>query len=261
MAAKQPILNVNLKTIGLKRHRGVVCLESMPEFLVWGFKNTVLECRRCIKDGLYHNVLVGMCSNCRAIYEGILDMPDLFKYGFYFPETGSHIAMKPMANNTFLRPANIYIPQVQFKPGYIPSKDAYTMYNLAHLSSQEDITLLLDAHRSPFSDFARYYNLTSQDKKTALINAIAMCRQSAYKTVEGKYSECVEIEKEFRMDIEKTVGCEYCSKEVGVSTLYKNSQFCSYPCKRRSQDVHHINDMTDDDDLPDLVSCDDDQHE
>jgi hypothetical protein len=261
MAGKQPILNVNLKTIGLKRHRGVVCLESMPEFLVWGFKNTVLECRRCLRDGLYHNVLVGMCLSCRGIYEGILDMPDLFKYGFYFPETGSHIPMKPMHSNAFLRPANIFIPQVQFKPGYIPSLYAYTMYNLAHLSSQDDITLLLDANRSPFADLSRYYNLTSPDKRTALINAIAMCRQSGYKTVEGQYAECAQVQKEFRMDIEKTVCCEYCGKEVGVSTLFKNTLYCSYPCHTRSQELDHKNNISDDDDLPDLVSCDDDQDE
>lgn len=256
-ATKAPVMNINVKTIGLKTYRGVVCLETMPEFLVWGLKDTVLECRHCLTDGLYHNVLVGLCYNCRQTYESILNMPDLFKYGFYFPDSGQQLPMKSHGS-AFQRPVGVFVPHVQFKPGFIHSHEAYTMYNLVHLSSVDDINLLMEPKRSPFAGIARYYNLTSPEKKTALINAIASSRIKLQKPmpVDLIYTACDQLEKEFR-NSDKPVECNYCEKEVPMNQVYNNSIYCSFACHTRARARTTTEDADDFDDLPDLITTDD----
>ena len=108
-------------------HRGIVCIDTFPKELVWGKKDTALECSNCLAYATYKNVLVGLCKNC-AVFS-------------YDSKYGNGFTSFPYTNNAYNDIAmcfgNIHPEQIinmkglDYKQAHIDEAYSYSIYNLS----------------------------------------------------------------------------------------------------------------------------------
>ena len=246
-------------------HRGIACLNTIPNELVWGIANTVLECANC----LYYasepktNVLIGICMNCASIYNGVYgcgyfinlqgytndDIPTAFG-GITTNEAINILSNLLYDNNGIPNSLPILIENGIHnnitKQTHINSKDVFSIYNLA-LLSKNDLNLLSKQNNYSWINFKNYYNCSNNEELYSILDTITMLKheyeleneQERAKILfnECFYKECVKIEKRLKYNIymnhvnqTQTQTPSGSNSIVPIDAIDSNKYYCNY-CK------------------------------
>lgn len=200
------------KKISIIYVRGIYCINTLPNELIWGLSGTCLECKTCIKYGTdkLTNIFIGMCYICSYMYEG--------KYGCgYFSNLKGYknnvpVAFGDLSTEDILNQLQSIVnqnPELRY-PLQIANnpKHVYSIFNMASLYNN-DINLLSKQNNDGWQIFKNYYNC---DNDTLMIiietilklknkyNIIDIINNTGNLLFNNEfYKECENIEKFFKV--------------------------------------------------------------
>ena len=269
------IYQEKLNNLTIKIIRGIKCINTFPDDLVWGKKNTVLECSSCIKYAScpITKILIGLCHNCAYDYNG--------KYGCGYYMNLQDNNMNNMNNMNEIPRAfgdlhtidvldklihiSLYNEYTNMINNY---KDVFSIYNLFMLSTN-DIHLLLEKHNYGILYFKEYYNC-DYEVLNIIINSINELKleynnltKSEILFNETLYKKCIDIENFYKVNntcsnssnihssnnnnhnnIIIKYNCNYCyirkaSIDMKKCSGCKMVRYCSIACQTRDWKLKH----------------------
>ena len=175
-------------------YRGIVCIDTFPKELVWGEKNTALECSNCLAYATYKNILVGLCKNCAKFsYD--------YKYGngfISFPYSNYSSNEISMCFGNIHPDQIVNIKGLDYKQEAINYKHSYSIYNLS-LSTNDELYLLLNQNFNCYGlpEYQSYYNCDIE-VLYMIIDKIVQHKLTFNLWSKKYYDECLEIEKFYK---------------------------------------------------------------
>ena len=230
--------------ISIIKVRGKFTISTFPEELIWSpLPNTILECANCMHYGCYKGILIGPCVNCASEYNGKygsgLNLNNSFNYDVeegddhVYDDDHRTVAFGFLNVERTKRQLNftIDINNYPSKQAHIKSKDAYSVYNLAVLTTPVELALLPAQNLQNYGYQVQMHGELLETVKDLHIAHMYMTDERTF------YQECLLLEKRF-----KNKACAYC----GLSGLFKcgnckQARYCSFICQRRDWDWVHRN--------------------
>jgi len=231
-------------------HRGIVCIDTFPKELIWGQKNTALECSNCLHYATYKNILVGLCNNC-ALYS----YNNKYGKGFInYPYTTNNTNEIAMCFGNIHPNQILDIKGLDYKQEALNYNHSYTIYNLS-LSTKDELDLLLNKNFICYGlpEFQQYYNCDFE-VLCMIIDKIIDHKLKFNIWSKEYYDECLQIETFYKNNTDYELNtraksknkyqCRYCKSYKYKKELKKCSKcltiyYCSISCQSRDWKEQH----------------------
>lgn len=187
--------------------RGIFVINTIPSSCIFGIKDTIVECEKCMRNASWRGVLIGACDDCSYLYHGLggLGFPEKefphdipggtssAPFGFYC----GYALNVCIRIDQLMERYDPLVASIPNEPKSVCHDYAYSFYGIASLG--ENISLLMMSERAIKYLCERYHFKSEyRDKRCGSILNILTNLSAEFEPLSPAFfHKCEKLEKEW----------------------------------------------------------------